>query len=59
MTAPSSFYLLKLFSVSILCRLLTQNGFCDVRDVTAAAVVKVLPDGKSREFKVFLMIGWK
>jgi hypothetical protein len=59
MTAPSSFYLLKLFSVSILCRLLTQHGFRDVRDVTTVTVVKVLSDVKSREFTVFLMIGWK
>jgi NADPH-dependent 2,4-dienoyl-CoA reductase/sulfur reductase-like enzyme len=34
-------------------------GFQDVRDVTAARVVKDLPDGTMREFTVFLMTGRK
>ncbi len=47
------------FDRSNLRRLLTQHGFRDVRDVTAATVVKELPDGKSQEFIVFLMIAQK
>ena len=40
-------------------RLFIEGGFQDVRDVTAASVVKDLSDGRSREFTVFLMIGRK
>jgi len=40
-------------------RLFIEGGFQDVRDVTAARVVKDLSDGRSREFTVFLMIGRK
>jgi hypothetical protein len=40
-------------------RLFIQGGFQDVRDVTAARVVKDLSDGRSRKFTVFLMIGRK
>ncbi|HUH65813.1 MAG TPA: class I SAM-dependent methyltransferase [Syntrophales bacterium] len=34
-----------------------RHRFQDVGDVTAASVVKDLPDGRSREFTVFLMYG--
>lgn len=40
-------------------RLFTASGFQDVRDVTAASVIKDLSGGRSREFTVFLMIGRK
>ena len=40
-------------------RLFTEGGFQDMRDVTAASVVKDLSDGRSRAFTVFLMIGRK
>jgi ubiquinone/menaquinone biosynthesis C-methylase UbiE len=40
-------------------RLLIAGGFQDVRDVTAASVVRKSSDGRSREFTVFLMIGRK
>jgi ubiquinone/menaquinone biosynthesis C-methylase UbiE len=40
-------------------RLLIAGGFQDVRDVTAASVVRDTADGRSREFTVFLMIGRK
>lgn len=39
--------------------LFIAGGFHDVRDVTAASVVKDLSDGRSLEFTVFLMIGRK
>jgi hypothetical protein len=38
-------------------RLLIAGGFQDVRDVTAASVVRESSDGRSREFTVFLMTG--
>ncbi len=47
------------FDRSYIRRLFVQGGFQDVRDVTAARVVKDLPDGRSREFTVFLMIAGK
>jgi len=47
------------FDRSDIRRLFNQGGFHDVRDVTAASVVKDLPDGRSREFTVFLMIARK
>jgi ubiquinone/menaquinone biosynthesis C-methylase UbiE len=40
-------------------RLLIAAGFQDMRDVTAASVVRESSDGRSREFTVFLMIGRK
>jgi ubiquinone/menaquinone biosynthesis C-methylase UbiE len=40
-------------------KLLIQHGFHDVQDVTAAKVVKNLPDGQPREFTVFLMTAQK
>ena len=40
-------------------RLLIAGGFQDMRDVTAASVVRESSDGRSREFTVFLMIGRK
>lgn len=43
------------FDRSIMRKFFIQHGFQDVRDVTAARVVKVLPDGQSQEFMVFLM----
>ncbi|MGZ6275326.1 MAG: class I SAM-dependent DNA methyltransferase [Syntrophales bacterium] len=47
------------FDRSEMRRLFIEGGFQDVRDVTAASVVRDLPDGRSREFTVFLMIGRK
>jgi len=47
------------FDRSEMRRLFMQGGFQDVRDVTAAAVVKDLPDRTVREFTVFLMTGRK
>lgn len=47
------------FDRSEMRRLFMQGGFQDVRDVTAAAVVKDLPDGTVREFTVFLVTGRK
>ena len=47
------------FDRSFMRGLFAQYGFQNVRDVTAARVPKVLPDGQSREFTVFLMAGKK
>lgn len=47
------------FDRSDMKRLFIQAGFQDVRDVTAARVVKDLPGGETREFTVFLMIARK
>jgi ubiquinone/menaquinone biosynthesis C-methylase UbiE len=47
------------FDRSDIRQLFIQGGFHDVRDVTAARVIKNLPDGRSREFTVFLMIARK
>jgi ubiquinone/menaquinone biosynthesis C-methylase UbiE len=47
------------FKRSDIRQLFIQGGFQDVRDVTAARVVKDLSDGRSREFTVFLMIARK
>ena len=47
------------FERADLHRLFKQCGFHDVRDVTAATVVKDLSDGRVREFTLFLMIGRK
>jgi len=47
------------FDRSEMRRLFMQGGFQDVRDVTAARVVKDLPDGTVREFTVFLVTGRK
>ncbi|MGZ3578631.1 MAG: class I SAM-dependent DNA methyltransferase [Syntrophales bacterium] len=47
------------FDRSEMRQLFIEGGFQDVRDVTAASVVRDLPDGRSREFTVFLMIGRK
>jgi hypothetical protein len=47
------------FDRSEMRRLYIHGGFQDVRDVTAASVIKELSDGRSREFTVFLMIGRK
>ena len=47
------------FDRSDIRRLFNQGGFQGVRDVTAARVVKDLPDGRAREFTVFLMIARK
>ncbi|HVO65112.1 MAG TPA: class I SAM-dependent methyltransferase [Syntrophales bacterium] len=47
------------FERSDLHRLFNRCGFHDVRDVTAARVVKDLSDGRAREFTVFLMTGRK
>lgn len=38
-------------------RLFIEGGFQEVRDVTAARVMKDFSDGRAREFTVFLMIG--
>jgi ubiquinone/menaquinone biosynthesis C-methylase UbiE len=45
------------FDRSEMRRLYIHDGFQDLRDVTAASVIKELSDGRSREFTVFLMIG--
>jgi ubiquinone/menaquinone biosynthesis C-methylase UbiE len=45
------------FDRSEMRRSYIHDGFQDVRDVTAASVIKELSDGRSREFTVFLMIG--
>ncbi|MGA3209626.1 MAG: class I SAM-dependent methyltransferase [Syntrophales bacterium] len=47
------------FDRSEMRRLFIEGGFQDVRDVTAASVVRDLPDGRSRKFTVFLMTGRK
>ena len=47
------------FDRSFMRNLFTQAGFSDVREVTAARVKKVLPDGQSQEFTVFLMTARK
>jgi len=47
------------FDRSFMRTLLMQHGFQDVQDVTAASVVKNLPDGRPREFTVFLMTARK
>ena len=47
------------FDRSEMRRLFIEGGFQDVRDITAASVVKDLSDGRAREFTVFLMIGQK
>lgn len=47
------------FDRSFMRKLFIQNGFQDVRDVTAARIIKVLPDGQEREFTVFLMTAQK
>jgi len=47
------------FDRSRMRSLLIQHGFNNVRDVTAARVVKNLPDGQTREFSVFLMTAQK
>ena len=36
-----------------------EAGFDDIRDTTAANVMKPIPDGGIRSFSVFLMTGWK
>jgi ubiquinone/menaquinone biosynthesis C-methylase UbiE len=45
------------FDRSEMRQLYIHGGFQDVRDVTAASVIKELSEGRSREFTVFLMIG--
>jgi ubiquinone/menaquinone biosynthesis C-methylase UbiE len=47
------------FDRSLMRTLLIQHGFNNVRDVTAARIVKNLPDGQPREFSVFLMTARK
>lgn len=47
------------FDRSAMCQLFIRHGFHDVRDTTAAGVIKDLPDGKLQEFTVFLMTGRK
>lgn len=47
------------FDRALMRKLLIQHGFQDVRDVTAARVVKDLPDGQPLEFTVFLMTARK
>jgi ubiquinone/menaquinone biosynthesis C-methylase UbiE len=47
------------FDRSFMRKLFIQHGFQDVRDVTAARVVKNLPDGRLRGFNVFLMTARK
>jgi len=47
------------FDRSFMRALFIQHGFNNVRDVTAARIVKNLPDGQPREFSVFLMTARK
>ena len=47
------------FDRAFMRTLLIQHGFHNVQDVTAARVVKDLPDGQPREFTVFLITARK
>ena len=47
------------FDRAELRRILTDAGFDDIRERTAANVVKRVPDGEKRSFSVFLMTGRK
>jgi ubiquinone/menaquinone biosynthesis C-methylase UbiE len=47
------------FDRAFIRTLLIQHGFHNVQDVTAASVVKDLPDGQPREFTVFLITARK
>jgi len=47
------------FDRAALCRFFKEAGFDDVRDVSAAEVVKPGINGKMRKFPVFLMTGRK
>jgi 2-polyprenyl-3-methyl-5-hydroxy-6-metoxy-1,4-benzoquinol methylase len=47
------------FDRSAMRQLFIQHGFYDVRDATAARVIKDLPDGQLREFTVFLVTARK
>ena len=47
------------FDRAALSRLLRDAGFDDLRERTAANVVKRVPDGSKRSFPVFLITAWK
>jgi ubiquinone/menaquinone biosynthesis C-methylase UbiE len=47
------------FDRSAMRQLFIRHGFHDVRDITAAKVVKESPDGKPQEFSIFLMTAQK
>ncbi len=47
------------FDRAILRQSLAEAGFDDVRDMTAAEMVKALPDGSNERFTVFLIVGRK
>jgi len=47
------------FDRAALHRIFTDAGFGNVQDIAAAEVVKPTPDGKMRQFTVFLMTGRK
>lgn len=47
------------FDRAALRRALAEAGFDEIRDRTAATMVKPVPDGSSLAFTVFLMIGRK
>ncbi len=47
------------FDRAFISTLLMQHGFHNVQDVTAASIVKNLPDGRPWEFTIFLMTARK
>lgn len=47
------------FDRAFMSKLLIQHGFHNVQDVTAASVIKNLPDGQPLEFTVFLITARK
>jgi len=47
------------FDRALMRKLFIQHGFQDVKELTAARVVKDLPDGQPTEFTVFLMTARK
>ncbi len=47
------------FDRAVLREAFTQAGFVDIRDKTAATMIKEMPEGGTRSFSIFLMIGRK